>query len=88
MSLDLVKFIYWSFFDGPEVKRGKAKMINQANPSSKYCFHLHLKMSQNNTFLFLSNFSVFFNAILEGLFLFSFLFFLSEIILRIYNYFF
>lgn len=54
-------------FDGPEVKRGKPKMINQANPSSKYYFHLHLKMSQNNTFLFLSNFSVFFNVILEGL---------------------
>lgn len=55
-------------FDGPEVKRGKLKRINQANPSSKYYFHLHLKMPQNNTFLFLSNFSEFFNVILEGLF--------------------
>lgn len=38
-----------------------------------------------NTFLFLANFSVFFNVILEGL---GFGFFLSEIILRIYNFFF
>lgn len=66
MILDLVKFIYYS---DPEVKRGKnsAKMINQANPSRNYYFHLYLKMSQNNTFLFLTNFNVFFNAILEGL---------------------
>lgn len=72
-------------FDGPKVKREKnwAKMINQANPSRNYYFHVYLKMSQNNTFLFLTNFSIFFNVILEGLEFLS-----SEIILRIYNFFF
>lgn len=67
------------------VQRGKnsAKTINQGNPSRSYYFHLYLKMSQNNTFLFLTNFCIFFNAILQGLGVF-----LSDIILRIYNFFF
>lgn len=69
----------------PEVKEAKTHLTwltRRALPETTF-FFLYLKMSQNNTFLFLANFSIFFNVLLEGLF-----FFLNKIILRIYNFFF